>query len=363
MIPRTLWQRHLLLETLKLFFLFLGCFLALYIAIDYSMQMQRFARSHELHILDIATYYGFQVIKRANLLIPLALLVATIRVLTSLNSRRELLAMQAGGLSLRKISGPFLLLGITATLFNLYSIEFLLPHATEYIDRFAHQHLKPLPSEKKQKRLRVVNLKDGSSLTFRKFDKQTATFYDLFWIRSSDDIWRIKSLTIDQSKENLPPLGLFVDHITRGTDGGLHKTNSYTSLRLAPLKAGAYLEKRTVVLPENRSLHSLVHSLKRESNPHSSVYNELLSHLTLKFTLPFLSPLVILAAFPPCTRFSRHTSYFQHFALGIFGFITFFVILHAASILGQNQVISPVRAILVPLGLAYGLSFWKFIKI
>lgn len=358
----TIWERHLLLETLKIFFLFLGCFLAIYIAIDYSIHMQRFMHSQALRIADVALYYGLQFIKRAHLLIPLALLVATIRVLTSLSSSRELLALQAAGLPLRRILRPFLVLGIAAAAFNLYNAQYLLPRATDFIDTFSASHLKQ-PSERKNARLRVVDLKDGTRLAFQKFDNHSTTFHDLFWIRSSDDIWRIKSLKLDRSQPNQSPVGYYVDHMTRGPDGGLHKTASYTSLTLEPLKAGSYLQRRIVKSPENSSLSRLFHAIRKETNPDSPHYSENLSLLTAKCAFPLLSPLVIIGAAPSCTRFRRHTSYFLHYTLGIFGFIAFFVLLNAASILGQNQVISPIAAILTPLAIAYGWSLWRFLRI
>jgi len=359
---RTIWERYVVFETLKVFALFLGCFLGLFIAIDYSIHMQRFLHSQAIRVPDIALYYGLQFIKRANLLVPLSLLVATIRVLTSLSASRELLALQAGGVSLKRILRPLIILGVIAALFNIYNAEFLLPKATTFIDNFSASHLKP-PSEKRNARLRVVDLKDGSRLAFQKFDPKTTTFHDLFWIRSTDDIWRIKTLTLDAKQPKEAPTGYFVDHISRGSDGGLHKTTSYSAIRLEPLKAGAYLQHKVARSLENSAPHSIIRSLRKEANPDSSHYNEMLSILTAKCAFPFLSPLVVLSAAPLCARFRRHTSYFLHYALGIFGFIAFFVLLNAASILGQNQVMSPVAAIIAPLALAYGWAIWKFSKL
>ena len=358
---RSIWERYILVETLKVFFLFLVCFFAFYIAIDYSIHMQRFLHSRALSLPDIGLYYGLQFIKHANVLIPLALLVATIRVLTNLNSSRELLALQAGGLHLRRILRPFLLLGIAGAAFNLANVQYLLPRANDFIDTFSASHLKQ-PSEKRNARMRVLDLKDGSRLAFQKFNKETTTFHDLFWIRSSDDIWRIKTLRLDKTQPNAAPMGYFVDHIARSSDSGLHKAASYPSLPFEQLKASAFLQKRVVQSRGNRSLSALVKSLNDETNSDSAHYYEMLSALTTKCALPFLSPLVILSIAPACARFRRYSSPFLFYVLGIFGFIAFFVLINAASILGQNQVFSPIAAILAPLVVAYSFSLWKYWK-
>ena len=98
-----IWKRYILCEILKVFFLFLGCFFFLYSLIDYSLHMQDFIIDKRIQISHITTYYLFQFIKRADLLIPLALLISTLKVLFSLNSRGELIALQSSGVPAKKI--------------------------------------------------------------------------------------------------------------------------------------------------------------------------------------------------------------------------------------------------------------------
>src|SRR5215468_3334694 len=122
-----IWQRYLIREILKVFFLFLGCFFFLYALIDYSMHMQDFFADKRIQIIHITVYYFFHFVKRADLLIPLALLIATLKVLFSLNARGELIALQSSGLPRKKILRPFFIIAVMCTLFNLASAEFLLP--------------------------------------------------------------------------------------------------------------------------------------------------------------------------------------------------------------------------------------------
>src|SRR5690348_8415177 len=90
MMLASIWQRYLFREILKVFFLFLGCFFFLYSILDYSLHMQDFLVDKQIHLGHLFIYYFYQFIKRADLLIPLALLIATLKVLFSFNARGEL---------------------------------------------------------------------------------------------------------------------------------------------------------------------------------------------------------------------------------------------------------------------------------
>lgn len=229
---KTIWQRYIYAELLKTTIFFLVCFFLLFVAIDYSVHMQGFLRSAHLSFLDVATYYGFRFIKNCDLLIPLALLVATIKLLRGMNHRNELLALQAAGLPLKRLMRPFLIVALFATIMNLAIAEWLFPASLQFNEQFQTSHLKSTSEEVRLERVRVLDLKDGSRLTFHSFDNKTATFHDLFWIRSLDDIWRIKTLTIDREHPKEAPVASYVDHIKRGEDGGLHKIASYPAMRL-----------------------------------------------------------------------------------------------------------------------------------
>ncbi len=148
MILSKIWERYLFKETLKVFFLFLGVFYFLYAAIHHSTHMQEFLRSAHVSMLDIGIYYAFHFCKVAHLLLPLALLIGTIKVLTTLNANRELVALQACGMKLRSLLRPFFLLAFLCTALSLLNFEWLTPRAAAYIRDFRVAHLK---SERRKK--------------------------------------------------------------------------------------------------------------------------------------------------------------------------------------------------------------------
>jgi lipopolysaccharide export system permease protein len=354
---KMLWQRYLYKEALKTLILSLFCFFVLFAVIDYSVHMRNFLRIKQIDPLMIVAYYGLQFIKHLDILLPLSLLVATIKVLRTMSERHELLALQAAGVPAKRIVLPFLSMALAAVCLNFAGAELFLPASTKYTENFQTTYLKRSTFEKD--RLRVLELKDGSRLAFQHFDNTTTTFHDLFWIRSVDDIWRIKSLKLDRNNPTAPPLCNYVDHITRGNDGGLHKVDSYEEIRLAPLKAGSYQIKKSQLSFESYSLSKLFKELHKEKNH----LGEISSEFFMKCARPFLPLLAILSIVPFCLRYSRLASAMPLYSLGIFGTIAYFVVIQAGGILTQNQIVTPWVSIIAPLIILLSWSTLRFIKL
>ena len=93
-----IWERYIFRETLKVFFLFLGCFYFLYAMIDYSTHMQDFIVDKRIQVSHIIGYYSFMFIKRADLIVPLAALIACIKQLLSMTHNGELVALQSSAI-------------------------------------------------------------------------------------------------------------------------------------------------------------------------------------------------------------------------------------------------------------------------
>ncbi|MBS3904492.1 MAG: LptF/LptG family permease [Simkania sp.] len=355
---RTIWQRYLYSEILKITALFLLCFFLLFVTIDYSVHMQGFLRSQSLGLFSIVIYYSYLFIKHCDLLLPLALMVATIKVLKGMNRQNELLALQAAGLPLKHLMRPFLIVALLATALNFAVAQYLLPVSLQFTDTFQDKHLKRSSSEDRANRIRVLELKDSSKLAFERFDRKTSTFHDLFWIRSIDDIWRIKQLKIDQEHPQEAPLGHFVDHIQRASDGGLHKVASYSTLRLEPLKAGAYQLKKMNIPAESLSLSKLAKELKQKNH-----YAQISAILAMKSVRPFLCLLAVLSIAPFCLRFTRLSSSLPLYAGGIFGIITCFIAIQAGGILTENQVLPSLISVVLPTASLMSWSIFRFAKL
>ncbi len=350
-----IWERYFLREIFKVFGLFLFGFFFLYAAIDYSLHMQDFLKDKRLQITDLFVYYGFQFIKRAPLLLPLALLVSTIKVLTSFNAHRELVALQASGLPFKKLMKPFFFVAALCTLFNVVSSEFFLPRSLTYLDRFYDKHLKHTKYTQKRHPIHILTLKDSSKLIYQTHDKEKELFIDVIWLQSANEIWRMRYLSANPEA----PEGKFVDHLVRTPDGLLEKKESVEKKLFKEMSWDRDPPRKGFIPLENRSISQLYQMGFRQKCT-AFVKMELLTHLCYKSAIPFLSLLVVAAASPFCVRYARRTPLFLLYAVALFGYISFFTLMDAAVILGENRVAPPPIAIFAPLLLCGFPFIWNY---
>ncbi len=347
-----LWERTIYRKTLQTFFLFLTLFYLFYSFVDYSTHINDFLKENRIQLIDLVSYYGYQFIKRAELLIPLALLIATIKQLTGMNLRNELLALQASGLSFHKICRPILCIASCAVIFSALSAQYLIPTAHSYIDKFSDEHLHT--SHNKEASIHVIHLKDDSKLLYQTI--RDGQFFDLFWVRSTDDIFRIKYLTCDP----INPIGTYVDHLERNDEGMLIKTESFERLEFKGIAWDKKMPRRGYIATETRSIQELFSLLAKKTNSYS--HNDLLSQLLFKLTMPFFSLLVVIAISPFCVKSSRSLPLFMLYAIALFSFIAFFTFMDASLILGENSVLSPFYAIVLPFGSISLLFLWRWVR-
>ncbi len=289
---------------------------------------------------------------------PLALLIATLKVLFSLNSKGELVALQASGLSAKRILRPFFILALICTIFNCASMEFLLPSSLNFLDGFRQSHFKHSLNGNRKEPIHVIYLKDRSKIVYQSEDKAKGLFFDVFWICSADDIWRMKHLSTNPEQ----PIGYYVDHIVRSTEGNFEKIASFEkytfpSFRLQPDPAG-----KGYIPIENRKPSELFRLLLHKKATTAFEHPQILTHFLHKCTLPFLSFLVVIAAAPFCFRHSRSLPVFFTYALALFAFVAFAALINSTLILGESQAISAYNAILLPFALCFLGFGLKFVK-
>lgn len=351
-----LWQRYLLREFFKVFALFLFGFYFLYIAIDYCSHMQDFTQGKQIAFGKITSYYLFQFIKRADILLPLACMIAMMKVLLGWNARRELVAFQAGGLSWKQLIRPLLIVSLAISLLNLVIAEFALPTALRRIDHFYDANLRHSHRGNRSEPIHVLQLEDQSKLIYQYYDSSLHRFVDVIWMRSPGDLWRMKSLHADP----LSPVGYFVDHLEKQPDGHIEKTHSADQLLFKELKWDKEMTRRGFIPYENRSISELYRLHNQEMTKYSK--HELTTQMLFKLCMPLLTPLIALGIAPICVRYARQIPFFFLYAVSLFAYVAFVALMDAAVILGETATFSPLIVILLPFALPLTFFGWRYLR-
>ncbi len=359
MIFTKIWQRYLLKEIFKVFFLFLFCFFFLYVLIDYSMHIQEILKNDQISWGDLSIYYGMLFLKRCDLLLPLSLLISSVKILTSLNKRNELLAFQAAGIPVYHLIRPFFFVGLICVAANYYNFEVLAPKSLNYIDHFEQKYLKKKKSHKKtETAVHSLSLEDGTRFLYQSYNTEKKEFVDIFWVHSSDEIYHMKTLQIRSPH----PVGTFVDHMKRNEKGQIEKVSSFSRHSFESLYLNFDLQDYFEQSMENRSMTQLATMALNKTRLFHE--NRWLVHTYLYFKLfmPWLPVLVLIGLIPFCVVSSRNDPTFIIFSLTVFGYIAFFTIMDGCVILGELHVVPPFWAIFT-LPIAFFFIFGpRFIK-
>lgn len=354
MILKYIWERFIFKEGLKVLLFFTFSFYFLYVLIDYSVHARSFSHAH-FSFFDICFYYFCHFTKRAGIILPFALLVACLKVLTSLNTKRELIALLAGGIALHRVMRPLLLLAFLTTAFLYLNAEVLFPFSEKSLKRIEERETvikEELPSNRL---LNSLSMKDGSTLVYQFFDNAENSFFDAFWLENSNTIYRIKYLTPQKI-----PQGRYVDKLVRNKEGRFILSESFETHAFPNMYLDEVAVQENIIPPTQESITTLI---SRLSDPTKKISNkpEVIASLSYKLLMPLLAFFVLIIPAPYCLKYGRNLPLFFIYAVTIFGFVTVVTIIGASLIIAENAIFNPFWVIFTPFLLLSLYSFKTYV--
>lgn len=356
-----LWERYFFKQFISIFFFFLFCFYSLYVLIDYASHTGKVAnQSFYIGWDEVFRYYFYVFSARAEFLIPLALLIAFVKTILTLNTHQELVALMASGISLKRLLRPFIIGAFFCMLLLYANEEWLLPTALKKMKQLEaslkHQNKKKI----EQAAIKHLILEDGSLLLYQYYDAAREHFFDVYWIPSADRLYRIKFLTASVEA----PVGTYVDFIERDFTGELLQKESKNERYFPEIHFSKKILESTIIHPEILPLSSLT----KQALPlfHSSLdekESKIMTAFYWKWTLPLLCLLVILGPARSCMNFSRRLPLFLLYVLSLFSFISFYMFMDAIQILAIKQILSPFTAIFLPIFSLFLFYSWRYLRL
>lgn len=360
MMLLSIWERYFLREIFKVLILFMGCFYGLYVLIDYSSHTSAAYQHTHFRWWDLIIYYICEFARRADVLLPFALLIACTRTLLQLMLHNELVALMASGIPIRRLLRPFLAIGLFFTALIYLNNQFFLPEATHELDRIEASY-SSLTKKKNKYRpsAQHIVLEDTSTLLFQRYDAPGERFFDAYWVRSADDIYRIKFLY----PHGEVPIGNFVDHLQRDAEGKLTVAESFQTHPFSAMRFNKKKLRNTLTPPEEQSLTNLWKQLPPPKKLLSEKEAQLSSAFYFKLVMPWLCFLAIIIPIPFCVAFSRQMPVFSVYTIGILTLVIFYLVMNASLILGGHQILSPVTVIMAPFTLFASIALWRYSRI
>ncbi|OGV60348.1 MAG: hypothetical protein A2498_04300 [Lentisphaerae bacterium RIFOXYC12_FULL_60_16] len=139
-------RRYVLRELLAVFAYCATGFILIHLVFDLFSSLPRIL-NNQPHWQQVARYYLSYVAPALELLIPAALMLATLYTLWQLSRHHELVAMRASGINLWTISGVFIKVGLVISLMMVLARETVIPPAALWAHQFKNRGFTEEPEE------------------------------------------------------------------------------------------------------------------------------------------------------------------------------------------------------------------------
>jgi lipopolysaccharide export system permease protein len=136
-------DRYIATSWLRIFVLCEGCFLTVYLLVDYIERFRRFTRLGA-PATAVFKFFFFKIPEMVGQTTQFAVLMATILTLGLLSRTGEITALRSSGVSLLRISAPLLVLGVVISGILLINAEIIIPASYQQMD-----HIEKVVIEKK----------------------------------------------------------------------------------------------------------------------------------------------------------------------------------------------------------------------
>lgn len=350
-----IWLRYSLREFFTVFLLFVLSFYGLYVLIDYSSHSNIF-HSIRFSFNEIILYYIFTLVQRLDIIIPFGVLLATIKTLTNLNVQNELIALRASGIPLKKLTRPFLAFSLFFTFFLYINDEFFLPMSVQGLQEIQDAHFFERYNQKKKDQVKYITLKNDRLMIYNVYNSSKKEFSDVYLVNSIDEIYKMQTLSVRHSK----PVGTWVEKMKRSENNKMELAESFASLDFPELNINKKMIQEAVTPPYSLGLMELWDKLPADKLSMHERDAKITTAFARKTSMPWLCLLAFLGPAPFCLRFTRYLPVFFIYLWSMFGLIAFYLLLNAATILGESQVLPPMIVVWAPFGLIFAYFSWRY---
>ena len=370
-----LLDRYLLRELCIPLIYCLAGFLIFWISFDLFSSLDEF-QAAKMTTGDILEYYLYKTPEMLGTTMPIALLLALLYTLSNHGRHNEIIAMRAAGLSLGRISVPYLFVGLLLSLFLFALNEKLVADGNEKAEAIQTRHTGKTENKDWEYRVNFRNARENriwniAALNLRNFqmvephvewrlpDGSRRQIIAKFG-RWTNDVWVFQNVEIfnypakiDYDNSDFAPVrtNVFVASELKETPPEIK-----AQIRFNKMNAFEAAKRPQFTLREIQYLKSHL-----ELNPLDRA--KLNTQFQMRLAQPWTCIVVVLIALPFGARSNSRRNVFVGAASSIFICFAYFVVLRIGSALGTGGYIAPVIAAWLPNAFFATAGLWLTWKI
>lgn len=361
-----IWKRYLLTKFWFCFLSLLVLAFTFYASVHYSLHAIKSTAATPISLKFSILYYLSQIVLKAEFLVPQLIAVTTTITLFSMQSKREVLLLQASGLSLKKLIAPLLRSCFIVTLLLYANFQWLYPICEEISS--TKEHLEHGTLDKERDRVPSLYLKDQTVLLYSSIEQKTRTLNKVFWIKDPKTIYTIEKLSFTTPSL---PIGLDVVCFSE-TPAGEMMLSDFFDMKEFPEIEFSFYDNPFSKIFTARGKNRLTESFRAIPwnitglGCSTTIPQRILTLLSTFYymlisPIPCISAMILSAYF--CLRFNRvyKASFAYLVPLGVVNI--FFIFLKAGIVLADSSV-TPVFPVLVaPLLVLTIITNYAYLKL
>ena len=305
---------------LKSFFISFGgallAFVSLFVMFDFFERLKTFIKEGST-VLQSLSYLVLKIPLVVHLMVPVAVLVATLLSIGKLSQQSEITAMRAAGVSISWLVRPLVVAGFIISILHFIAAETVVPWATEAVERLYAIDIKKNDEKGRLSRKDFWHRKDRTFFNIGFYDSRDATLQQVSRLEFDPQFRLTHREDADSAQWISPQVGWSMRGITeiQFERSGKFQLESFKRLPLVidEKPADFYNMQREPEEMNSRQLRKYIDKLRSEGVPVARY----LVDLAAKFSFPLVNMIAVLLAFPFALKTSRSGKMTASFLSGI----------------------------------------------
>jgi lipopolysaccharide export system permease protein len=273
-----------------------------------------------------------------------------------LNVRNEIVALLSSGIRFGTLVKPFVAIGLTAVALLYINEEFFMPHAYAKINFLKDLHSDEDAHRNQERNVQSLEVENGGRLIFHSFNTAKKSFFDVYWVKSVEEIFKIKYLYPAENGAR----GEFIDYFQRAPDGEFALSESFDKKEFPDMQFDPNNLRQSMIDPRQEPISELFHRYSPFKKRLTDFQARASTNFYNKLVIPWLCFLAAIGPIPYCFRYTRQLPIFMIYLVSMMTLVSFYLIMNSALLFGENQVFSPFAAIVLPFGLYFGAIYTKY---
>lgn len=336
-------HRYILVQLVRNLLLSLVGFTLLFLIFDFFDRIDNIV-AENASVLTGVQYFLFKIPLTVTLMLPVAMLVATMLTIGLLSKNSEITAMRASGTAVMWLARPVLAVGIGASILALFLNEAVVPYTTRRVKEIYNIDIRQKDKRGGYSQSDIWWRSKNSFYSVGMFDSRTNQMLDFSEFKLGDDFTIERRIDAEKTSWLNPTLGWSMRGVTdyRFNETAAPEIARYPVLPL-PIRDRPEDFYDVKTEPQTMSYRQLRRFIKQQARNGIPITGYL-ADLHGKIAFPFISFIITLIALPFALKPARSGSLAASFVAGLVIGFSYYAVDSFSIAMGRAEIWPPILA-------------------